>query len=315
MVKDEKYINESNSSKDVQNNSSDYNNNHELHISDNSIQNANIKRNFKYLDNLIHSGSKEIVLDSDIVLNDDEESEYKDGIKLDVNELIIDGNGFKVDAKGKTRIFQYTEENITIKNIILKNGFARFGGAIRNRGGELTIIGATFTGNTAQSQGGAIYNKAKLKINDSTFTGNTAQEKGGAIRNSGAELTITDSTFYENTARRMGGAISGGGELTIIGVTFTGNTAEIIFPFSTPPLYRYYLGGGAIYIMDGVLKIRDSTFTGNRACGKDVDGAAILLVNSEYESENCTFKDNKQGDVFEGSTEGEIHSGILWQLF
>ena len=33
-------------------------------------------RNFKYLDDLIHSGIGEIVLDSDIILNSDEESEY-----------------------------------------------------------------------------------------------------------------------------------------------------------------------------------------------------------------------------------------------
>lgn len=32
-------------------------------------------KNFKYLDDLIHSGTKEIVLDSDIVLGDGEESE------------------------------------------------------------------------------------------------------------------------------------------------------------------------------------------------------------------------------------------------
>ena len=32
-------------------------------------------KNFKYLDNLIHSGAKEVILDSDIVLGDGEESE------------------------------------------------------------------------------------------------------------------------------------------------------------------------------------------------------------------------------------------------
>ena len=48
--------------------------------------------NFKYLDDLIHSGVKEIVLDADIVLDDGEEFNYKEGIKLDVDDLIIDGN-------------------------------------------------------------------------------------------------------------------------------------------------------------------------------------------------------------------------------
>lgn len=65
-------------------------------------------KNFKYLDDLIHSGAKEIVLDSDIVLGDGEESEYEDGIRLDVDDLIIDGNGHGIDARGKARIFECT---------------------------------------------------------------------------------------------------------------------------------------------------------------------------------------------------------------
>ena len=54
--------------------------------------------NFKYLDDLIHSGVKEIVLDSDIVLSDGEESQYLKGIKLDVDDITIDGKGHSIDA-------------------------------------------------------------------------------------------------------------------------------------------------------------------------------------------------------------------------
>ena len=64
-------------------------------------------KNFKYLDDLIHSGAKEIVLDSNIVLNDEEESEYSEGIKLDVDNLVIDGQGYTINVKGKTRIFLF----------------------------------------------------------------------------------------------------------------------------------------------------------------------------------------------------------------
>ena len=74
-------------------------------------------KNFKYLDDLIHSGVKEIILDSNIVLSNDEASEYLEGINLDVDDLVIDGNGHSIDACGKTRIFHSTSKNITIKNI------------------------------------------------------------------------------------------------------------------------------------------------------------------------------------------------------
>ena len=43
-------------------------------------------KNFKYLDDFIHSDAKGIILDSDIVLSGGEESEYNGGIKLDVDD-------------------------------------------------------------------------------------------------------------------------------------------------------------------------------------------------------------------------------------
>lgn len=58
-------------------------------------------KNFKYLDDLIHCGEKEIILDLDIVLDKNEIGKYKDGIKLDIDDLIIDGNGHAIDAKEK----------------------------------------------------------------------------------------------------------------------------------------------------------------------------------------------------------------------
>ena len=88
-------------------------------------------------------------MDSDIGLDILEEFEYKDGIKLDVDGLVIGGNGHTIDAKGKTRIFYCTGKNITIKNITLKNGHAEYGGAIYNRDGKLTVSESTLTENTA----------------------------------------------------------------------------------------------------------------------------------------------------------------------
>ena len=93
--------------------------------------------NFKYLDDLIHCGEDEIVLDSDIVLDNAEEMEYFEGINLDADDIVIDGNGFAIDAAGKTRVFLCTAENVCIRNIVLKNGFCRqSGGAVLIEEGE-----------------------------------------------------------------------------------------------------------------------------------------------------------------------------------
>ena len=92
-------------------------------------------KNFRYLDFLIHGGEKEIILDSDIILGDDDASEYLDGIELDMDDIVIDGNGHIIDACTRTRIFKITGENIKIRNVTLKNGFShKGGGAIANAG-------------------------------------------------------------------------------------------------------------------------------------------------------------------------------------
>ena len=169
------------------------------------FKNSSKPKKFKYLDKLIHSGVKEIILDSDIVLGGREEKKYLEGIKLDLDDLIIDGNGHTIDAQGKTRIFHCTGKNIIIKNIILKNGFAGNGGAIHNSG-SLKITESTLQENTAQYDGGAIENEGELTIAESTLSGNIAYRSGGAIENEG-ELTIAESTLSGNIAQEEFGGV------------------------------------------------------------------------------------------------------------
>ena len=207
-------------------------------------------KNFKYLDELIHSGAKEIVLDSDIVLSDGEESEYQEGIMLDIDELAIDGNGYAIDAKGKTRLFQCTGKNITVKNIILKKGYAREkGGAIFNTG-NLTIAESTLNNNVTDWCGGAIFNTGKLTITESALNNNKSST-GGAL-NSNGELTIIKSTLNNNAAEWEGGAIyNDGGKLKIAESTFSGNAVNF--------------SGGAIYNDHGSLSLTESSLQENTA--------------------------------------------------
>ena len=266
-------------------------------------------RNFKYLDDLIHSGKKEIGLDSDIVLDSDEKSQYLDGINLEVDDLIIDGNGHIIDAQGKTRIFYCTGKNITIKNIILKNGYTeKNGGAIDNIG-ELTITESTLTENTARKGGGAIRNDNRLTITWSALTENRARTWGGAVYNDKGDLTITDSTLTGNVAKGnygRGGAIyKSRGELTIARSTFTGNMAQ-----------EY---GGAIHNSEGRLTITESALKENTA---QRSGGAICHMG-ELTMTETTFDENTANeygmDIFNNgkiyikdsiSSEMQIHNGI-----
>ena len=238
-------------------------------------------RNFKYLDDLIHSGAKEIILDSDIVLGDGEESDYKHGIKLDVDDLVIDGNGHSIDAQGKSRIFRCNGQNIIIKNLLLKNGFTNgknyeflnnYGGAIHNSG-TLTILRSILNENMSEQDGGAIYNGGELTIIESTILGNTAEGNGGAIQNNGDKLTIMESSLTGNTAKDNGGVIrNNGDEITIIKSTLTGNTAECNGGaiYNKGARYVYRLSEEVIF--GGKLTIEDSTFAENSS---QKDGGAI----------------------------------------
>lgn len=77
------------------------------------------------------------------------------------------------------------------------------GGAFCNNG-TLTVIGGTFTGNTA-SEGGAIYNNGTLTITGGTFTGNTASDGGGIFYKKGSTLYLSGDTVITGNTTADGG--------------------------------------------------------------------------------------------------------------
>ena len=105
------------------------------------------------------------------------------------------------------------------KNALFKNnsvellGSGGNGGAIEVQSGELSIDdGATFTGNTSKSTGGAIavcdwspQLPAKAVLGSAAFTQNSAGSYGGAIINEGDVRFNGPVSFVENTADKIGG--------------------------------------------------------------------------------------------------------------
>lgn len=155
-------------------------------------------KNFKYLDELIHSGVKVVVLDSDIVLGADEESRYSYGIELDVDDLIIEGNDHKIDALNRSGIFRIIGDNVQLRNIVFKNANAENGSAIYNFGNSLSCINCIFNSNSSDGKGGAVFNDSKsLKVEGCTFVSNSAS-CGDAIYNYNASLLCIDCSFNDN---------------------------------------------------------------------------------------------------------------------
>ena len=222
---------------------------------------------FKYLDDLIHSGQKEIHLNSDIILNRNESVDYLNGIQINVDDIIIDANGHSIDGNELRRIFTVSGKNVTIRNMTLKNGEDKNGGAIYNSG-KLEIYNCKFLENRATNIGGAIYNDEDLTVIKSIFFKNYSKRNGGAIGNNG-DLTIENSKLSENRSipNGSGGTISN-----------TGNLIIRDSPISKS-LSKY--GGSLSNSKDGTLKLINSPITHSSArTGGAIKNSGNIIINN-----------------------------------
>ena len=173
------------------------------------LSNENAQKSMTELENTIKNNKN-----TTIILNDDyqwteQDTDLENGIIVN-KSLIIDGQGHKIDANHKMRIFQVTNNAIiTFKNINFLNGWTAnggCGGAVWNNGAQnITIINCTFNGNTAY-YGGAISGRIG-DLTNCTFTGNSASYGGAIYIGSGGVSGNLGGTFINNVAKRYGGAI------------------------------------------------------------------------------------------------------------
>jgi len=114
--------------------------------------------------------------------------------------------------------------------LFLSNQSGCNGGALDNRA-TVRILNSRFTTNVAGGNGGAIGSAGTLEIVDSTLVGNGATD-GGAIINHQV-MTARKCILYENQALSSGGAITDGrrskdhiGDLVLDGCSLTRNEAD-----------------------------------------------------------------------------------------
>ena len=157
-----------------------------------------------------------------------------------VTDPILDGGGTQIILTVGSDVYL----NISGVTIQHGGGPGTNGAGINNNfGGTLNLTDMTFTDNSASNDGGAIdngdYNSgatATLHVVDSTFTDNSATGfNGGAIDNGddfgSGIVTVVGSTFSGNSAGYNGGAIDNGdrdgyGTLTVTDSTFSNNSRE-----------------------------------------------------------------------------------------
>ncbi|MBL7942658.1 MAG: hypothetical protein JNM00_07820, partial [Flavobacteriales bacterium] len=164
------------------------------------------------------------------------------------------------------------------------------GGAIYNLEGAVEIYQSTFSNNSA-NQGGAIIagtlqygNNTTTLISESVISNNQASLGGGGVEfDSGTSMTIDKTTISGNTAQAAGGISNVSGNLlTITNSTIANNTATQ----SPQP-------GGIISLYSPVT-IKNSTITGSNHTAVSIQGNAIIsnttiAGNPGYGLEVSTF--------------------------
>ncbi|WP_342764113.1 right-handed parallel beta-helix repeat-containing protein, partial [uncultured Methanobrevibacter sp.] len=194
--------------------------------------------------------------------------------------IVINGNGYTIDAKNKLRIFKITANNVVINNLTFTQGYTTGeGGALYITGNYVTLSHTTFKTNKApNNHAGAIYwSGSHGNITYSKFESNSAKY-GGAIFLIGSNFVISHSIFKSNTGVDYCGAIvSNSPSSTLINVIFQSNSAK---------------KDGAIGLgSSGHFDFFDCTFDQNKATN-GLGGAITANTDVTVNVVRCIFKSN-----------------------
>lgn len=213
--------------------------------------------------------------------------------------------------------------SFTLNNVVFNDNHSDIGGglAIRNESSpntEVTIVDSTFTNNSANDAGGALYllgtNTMNVSMDNVVFDGNLVNidnSYGAAIRARLVDsITVDNSSFSNNTISDVSSHADGGVfALTDSHLTITDST------FTTNGFYATILRGGVIFSEvdtdTASVEISRSTFESNSAGS----GGVIYLLNGvDLEIVNSTFLDNDGlddgGVIFSMQTEGGTPNNI-----
>ncbi|MBK9927905.1 MAG: hypothetical protein IPP66_21745 [Anaerolineales bacterium] len=197
---------------------------------------------------------------------------------------------------------------MAITDSIIADNTADYGGGIYTRanGEVVTVINSNFSGNSAVfANGGGIYSFGTLDVLDSTFTENTADGDGGAIYNSyESTLTVMRSTFSGNSAPGMGGGVYNDATsvLNVTNSTFVKNSSG-----NGGAIFNYH---NAFYA--GILSVTNSTFSANSAVyhgGGIYNFGTLNLTNSILA--NSVTGDDCYHDDFNGGTIGTNVNNLI----
>lgn len=232
-----------------------------------------------YLNNQTYIGNSEISITKSITIDGATPS----------NENLLS----TLDAQDNCRIFKITTPgtststiDVTLKNLIIKNGLTNQSGAgIYGCGVNLILDNVYFIDNDARL-GGAIYvydTRTTVTANNCNFINNSATSGAGGVYIYYSTAIFNNCNFTNNAAIRpnttgySGGAIYSYGQLTVNNCNFVKN---------------YGLYGGAIINDEKVAIIKDSNFILNVAITNSGSAIYNYETTAKLQVSGCYFKSN-----------------------
>ena len=277
-----------------------------LSVSQEDVVNDINDASFTDLNTTINSGGDIIELNQNYTYR---YGDSQDGITIARDNIIIDGNGHSIDGNSKSKIFTITGNNVTLKNIILKNAFTDISYTLHNKeilnmfnGAAITWVGDN--GKIINSQ--ITDNNLNIVITKSPdyYTGNINVNVAGGIIWKGVNGSVVQSTFNNNDVNYDGEDITSSGAILWTGSNavvsksnFTSNNGALfIIGMNSLVSNSNFINeiNGAISIDGENTNVLESTFINNT---KDGSGAAIYMTSSNNNISECSFINNTCSNI------------------
>ena len=163
---------------------------------------------FFYLSYEVENADSSLDFDNDYKYNDSTDRSYVNGVLLDKNNFVINGNNHVIDCGNNARAFNITGNSVVINNLIIKNAKYPSGSAISTKS-NLTLNNVTFincSGNVTDDKGAIFAREVMLNVNNCKFIDNSGGE-GASITAYGGSVEVVNSTFSSSSDNIIWGQI------------------------------------------------------------------------------------------------------------
>jgi CSLREA domain-containing protein len=201
----------------------------------------------------------------------------------------VPGTVIEGDTGWSHQILVTTDGDLEIFQVVIRNGFADYGGCVEAKWGDLELILVEISDCTAEHNGGAIRPGPgyALTIDRSWIHDNDAVRGAGIAMTNPNPAIITDSTISSNLADYLGGGVHVNGGTTFINNTTLYANASVDY-------------GGGLYIADGQVMLSSSTIVTNfcdleagstvlYGCGIDASSTADVHVRNTIIAKNLNW--------------------------